>query len=311
MKSIHDLLGEARLPSHSSLGGFLVSFSGAIFRREFLPEASVRDFGLGSDQNDVPLNQDYLGWLDLLDAVAMCDGTSFTVAELGAGCGIWMLNAASLVRARHPAKAIRLIGTEAEPSHFEFLLQAVRDNGFNPDDHRLVMAALGSHTGLVWFYIGEASEWYGQSVVPSEHVQSMLSKNGLPTSYVPSKEGEILETSLVYPNRRNVCRKAISVRMMSLDDLIGDVDGVDFLHADLQGAELDVIDASRDLLDAKVRIAHIGTHSTEIEEGLRSTFGSLGWQKRWDFPRKSHSDTPFGTLTFGDGVQSWLNPRLS
>lgn len=307
MQNDHPLIDKYRVHVDSSSSKDVIHlFSGVVVRREFV----TLEKALGAE-GVLARDEDYLSWVDLLEALNGIVDRSFTVVELGAGYGCWMLSAGCLLRLHHPEVAPHLIGVEAEPKHFRFMEQAFRDNGFEPEQHRLVNAAVGDRSGLVWFYAGESSSWYGQSVMSERHVQSMLAKNRLPSDYVPREEGEVLETTIVYPNYRQHYRKAVSVRMISLSELIGETDKVDFMHIDLHDSELDVLAASRDLIDAKVRLVHVGTHSTDIEDGLRSLFNSLGWQKRWDFPCKSSSDTPFGSLNFDDGVQSWLNPRLN
>jgi FtsZ-binding cell division protein ZapB len=37
-------------------------------------------------------------------------------------------------------------------------------------------------------------------------------------------------------------------------------------------------------------------------------FSAAGWQKLNDYPCHSRVPTPYGDITFGDGVQTWLNP---
>ena len=39
------------------------------------------------------------------------------------------------------------------------------------------------------------------------------------------------------------------------------------MHMDIQGAELDFLSYRPELLDAKVRLVNIGTHSAKIEVG--------------------------------------------
>ncbi len=287
-------------------------FSGAVFRKKFnaintSPNTSDAD----SMRHEVlKFNEDYLSWVDLFETVEANQKESFVLAELGAGYGRWMLNAACHIREHFPGVQIKLIGVEAESMHYRFMMEALEDNGIDPVDHRIVHSAIGDRSGIVWFYSGESSEWYGQSVMKDKHIKTMLRKNDLPQSYVPTLAGKILDTTIAYPNSPGEFRKSVSVQMISLDELLADIDIVDFMHADLQGIELDVIKAGRDTIDKKVGLIHIGTHSTEVEEGLRDVFLDLGWINRWDFARQGEHSTPFGMLRFGDGVQSWENPKF-
>jgi chromosome segregation ATPase len=56
---------------------------------------------------------------------------------------------------------------------------------------------------------------------------------------------------------------------------------------------------------------HIGTHSHDIELDLRTLFRQNGWYKLNDYSCQSTETTPWGDIAFGDGVQTWINPRLS
>jgi hypothetical protein len=86
---------------------------------------------------------------------------------------------------------------------------------------------------------------------------------------------------------------------------------VDLVDIDIQGAELEVISAAVDELTSKVKRINVGTHSHEIEKGLRKCFGLLGWHCEADFSCLGRSATPYGDINFEDGTQTWVNPKLS
>ena len=86
---------------------------------------------------------------------------------------------------------------------------------------------------------------------------------------------------------------------------------VDLIDMDIQGAEAEVVESSLDLLDRRVKRVHIGTHGDEIEARLRAAFARMEWRCLYDFPHGSDTATPFGVVSFGDGVQSWINPRYA
>jgi hypothetical protein len=57
---------------------------------------------------------------------------------------------------------------------------------------------------------------------------------------------------------------------------------------------------------------HVGTHSVQVEIGLRHLFGDvLRWVCIDDHPCGGTSETPWGPVVFQDGVLGWRNPRLS
>jgi hypothetical protein len=43
---------------------------------------------------------------------------------------------------------------------------------------------------------------------------------------------------------------------------------------------------------------------------LRELFTNIDWTKTNDYPFNQSSTTPWGVVEFGDGVQTWINPRL-
>ena len=79
---------------------------------------------------------------------------------------------------------------------------------------------------------------------------------------------------------------------------------------DIEGQELPTIRSTIDELDRKLKRLHIGTHGKEIEDELRQLLSSHGWDCLADYSVFSTSETPWGTINFENGVQSWVNPRL-
>jgi len=90
-----------------------------------------------------------------------------------------------------------------------------------------------------------------------------------------------------------------------------DFERVDLIDFDLQGQELKVIQSASDALDKRVARLHIGTHGRAIERGLRKLLREHGWRCLADYPSSTTSETPWGSVSFQDGVQSWSNPKLA
>jgi len=222
-----------------------------------------------------PASEEYFEWIDLLEAVSQAHQT-FTMIELGAGYGRWLVNAAAALR-RRGHHDFRLIGVEAEPTHFQWMKVHFAENGLDPDQHWLIEAAVATHRRGAWFTVGRPDAWYGQAVVSS------------PQSSFPTQR----------------------VKTVTLDSILARCDWVDFVDLDIQGLELEVLAAARKNLQRKVKRVHIGTHSQMIEQGLRKLFTDLGWTQLADFSSGTTVETPYGQASFRDGVQSWLNPRLA
>jgi FkbM family methyltransferase len=212
---------------------------------------------------------------------------SFTMIALGAGWGRWLIAAAFANRLRRNLP-IRLIGVEAEPTHFDWMREHFRDNGLDPDEHELVPAAAAGASGYAWFHVGKADSWYGQSIVTDP---------GLPT--------ERCDDERDYRGER-----VRQVRTVGLESLAARHSRIDYLHMDIQGAELEVLVSAPALLDRKVRRILVGTHSAEIEVGLRELFTRLRWSCQYDVPLNGEARIGETIVRVGDGVQVWINPTL-
>jgi FkbM family methyltransferase len=253
-------------PPAAAGDAFVADFLGTVKRREFdpFPHTMALDF-----------NEEYFEWIDLLEAVVEAEDR-FTMIELGAGFGRWLVRGARAVRQYHGDLPTRLVGVEADPTHFEWMLQNFRDNGLDPAAHQLVEAAVDARDGEVRFLVDSPYAQWGQHI--------------------------IRDPQIVAPSR--------SVRAVALDGLLEPLGTVDLVDLDVQGAEAVVLESVADRLDRQVRRIHVGTHSHEIEAALRGLFLGRGWQCLHDFACFSKPRTAWGRVSFGDGVQTWLNPRL-
>jgi FkbM family methyltransferase len=287
-------------PGPAAEDGFGISFVGARFRDWFftLPGAPPAESNVGRSTRYPGINEEYVEWISLLTAVRRARGR-FVMIELGAGYGRWLVNAAAA--ARNYAKVpVHLVGVEAEPSHFRWMKKAFKDNGLDPRDHWLIEAAVDARDGHVSFYVGNPHHWYGQRIAESNEVQAAREP-------LPSRLAGLFRRLFGHRGEGTGFRK---VRAVSLNSILDRLQQVDYIDADIQGSEATVFEASAGPLNAKVKAVHIGTHSREQEKRLRGLFTGLGWHCRFDYPGDSQAETPWGTIGFQDGAQSWENPRL-
>jgi FkbM family methyltransferase len=238
-------------------------------------------------------------WLDVCETVRAAEG-GYTFVELGAGYARWAVIAYFLAtRFRH--LPTRLICVEPEPTHYEWVLQNLRDNGIRPGDHDVREGAVSARDGYVLLDMGggEPSACYGQSVVGrlEPGLWDRLRLKLGPRRRIGSR-GNGSEAG-------KACVKAYS-----LETLLRRVSRVDLIHMDIQGSELDVLSAAAAVIDAKVKRLHVGTHGVAIEAGLRDLLGRHGWTCLHDLPGQGRRATEFGEMDFDDGIQTWVNPRL-
>jgi FkbM family methyltransferase len=200
-------------------------------------------------------------WVALLKS-ALEARKSFTVVELGAGFGPWLVAGARAVR-HLGIEDVCLIGAEAAASHYRFMLQHFRDNGLKPEAHRLFHAAVGPQDGTVAF---------PDPVDPSADWGAAMG-SGDP------------------------------IKCISLRSLMEGVNSVDLLHCDIQGAELETLSASREIL-ARIKRLVIGTHSRQIEASLLDLFA--GWRLETEKPCQIEQNGS-GFRLVRDGVQVWTH----
>ena len=242
-------------------------------------------------------DEEYFEWIDVLEAVDEAVH-QFTMVELGAGYGRWLMNGAAAARQRGLPQF--LIGVEAEPTHHRWMSEHLQENGVDRSSIRLYEAAVSDRNGEVMFHIGDPADWYGQAIASGE-----AARNDRPT--LVERARRVLGNPQPAASGRSIAK----VRAISLRTILTELSEVDLIDLDVQGSEADVLEAAASELNSKVRRVHIGTHSTGNEARCRSLFSSLGWLKRNDYACGVTNDTPFGRIVFQDGVQTWINQNLS
>lgn len=224
-----------------------------------------------------PHNEHYFDWIATLTAVDRASDT-LRMVELGAGWAPWLVRAAHAAEQRPGITNIELLGMEADPSHYSWMVDHFVDNGIDPVKHHLLNGAAAGQSGTLEFpEIASPDVDYGASLAAA--------KGNIPT---------------------------IEVRAFSLAEIFGHLSGkIDFMHVDIQGAEYDIFPEGMSLIAESVRMIMIGTHqSNEKHENLASLFKENGWVEVMNFERNAVASTDFGDVQFGDGFLLFENPRL-
>jgi FkbM family methyltransferase len=150
--------------------GFDVDFLGTRYKTEYFtmwpPQPSERY----AAPEHPAFDEEYFEWIDLLEAAASAKDR-FTMLELGAGFGRWTARAAAA--AQHLGLPYHLVAVEAEPTHFQWLLQNLQDNGLKLEDCRPIHAAVTDHDGTVGFEVGDPESSYGQAIGGTTEIQSV------------------------------------------------------------------------------------------------------------------------------------------
>lgn len=254
--------------------GPIPNWLGVVTRREFFDE----NLNFVALTPPAPRDSEYFEWLDLIETVVAA-GPQYTMVELGAGFGRWTVNAAAAVRTFGRSR-YRLVAVEPEPTHFQWARQHCRDNNVRTCESgelRLIEAAVTADGDPVDFGVGNPAGWYGQAIADGTWSPAEVTR----------------------------------VDGIRLSELARELQTIDLVHADIQGAELAVFSEAVDALDVTTARLHIGTHNAKVEQGLRELLNSHGWRCIRDYGVNSWSETSVGQMNFQDGIQTWVNLRLN
>jgi FkbM family methyltransferase len=257
-----------------------VNFVGQIIDRRFEGHENLT-FASTPTPDYPELSEETFEWITILQAVLEAQH-AFTMIELGAGYGRWLLAAACAARRQRPDLKLKLIGVEAEPLHFQWMRQHFIDNRFDPDNHDLIQAAMNKDGGETTFIVGHAAAWYGQAIVPAGFV-------------IPD-----------FPEA-----KVVTVSGLKLSKLLERYGYVDLIDMDIQSAEAEVVPEGIEAMTRKVRRAFVATHSADIHKTVADAFTAHGWTRQYCHGWISDPEpTDYGPISFQDGVQTWINPAI-
>jgi hypothetical protein len=100
------------------------------------------------------------------------------------------------------------------------------------------------------------------------------------------------------------------VSAITLQDILGPFDVVDYVESDIQQSEILVFPPYMTLLKRKVRRVHIGTHGREVHNTLLQLFQRDGWDIVFNYEPNSTFSSPLGKFSTNDGVLTAVNPNL-
>lgn len=206
----------------------------------------------------------------------------FVVVELGAGWAPWLVSSAFAAK-RRGITNIKLIGVEGSAEHVEFMRRHFKDNDIDPNAHQILHAVVGAKDGIARF---------PKLLNPSGHYGANADFAGQGSDKDPGL-GAWEE-----------------IKSISIKTLLKDVDFVDLMHIDIQGAETDVVRAAVPTLNDKVRRLVIGTHSRHIEADLLEILSTAGWflEAEKSCILTQHGDARLTLMI--DGEQVWRNKKF-
>jgi len=192
----------------------------------------------------------------------------------------------------------------------------MRDNGINPDDQWLLKSAISTRNDPVLFPIGS----------PGSGAQNCVATNEVSSRQIYANEiiraGRAVEVlrNLMTTNSTGITKNLVQgenfpaeIKMVSaitLQDILGPFDIVDYMESDIQQSEILVFPPYMTLLKRKVRRVHIGTHGREVHTTLLQLFQRDGWDIVFNYEPNSTFSSPLGKFSTNDGVLTAVNPGL-
>lgn len=219
-------------------------------------------------------------WIACLLAAKFA-GDHFTVIELGAGYGQWMVTAIMAYRTLHPNRPVHGMALEADITHYQWLEQHVARNlGSYSGVHTDLVHAAAGYDGVVSFPIlSEPDRDYGMA-------------------YKSNSTSDDLQ-------------QVPCLSMRAIDQRFAK-QRVDILHIDIQGAEKDlIVSPGFDELIRKTRFVLFGTHrSNELHNSVKDALEASGMKVIIEWPRNSFVKTSFGDIQTNDGAILGINHNL-
>jgi hypothetical protein len=234
---------------------------------------------------------------------------------LGGHYGAQAVGAYRALRMINPLPC-KLVAVEPVPENFEWMGRHFRDNGLDPDDHWLIPTAIGDSNAPVLFPVGAPGTGVNNSFSSNEagaraHYADLLLARGQTATTL---------RNLILHNSTGLVKNLVPgqsyaaeikwVSCITLKELLGPFEHVDYLESDIQQSEILVFPPFIDLLRKKVRRIHVGTHGGDVHEALHRLFADDGWEIVFSYPPNQQFESPIGAFSTNDGVLTVRNPYL-
>ena len=205
---------------------------------------------------------------------------------------------------------------EAEPSKWEWIARHLRENGIDPAAHWLVPAVISDSNAPVLFPVG-ARGIGGHNCVSTNapHARQRYVAQILAQGRAEDAIRDLLQQQTTRIRKSLIPGEQFDAEIklssaVTLADLLGPLDHVDYLEADIQQSEGLVFPPFLPLLRDKVSRIHIGTHGAQVHAELLRLFEADDWEIVFNFKPDSHHQTELGSFSTSDGVLTVRNRYL-
>jgi hypothetical protein len=257
------------------------------------------------------------GWFETVNWVAAARAARgrYVMVTLGAHYGAQAVGAHRAVQLLNPMPC-KLVAVEPEPENCAWMVEHMLTNGIDPDEHWLIRMAIGASNEPMYFPVGAPGTGANNSYATNERA----ARQDYVDTFIREGRAEEALRNLVLNNTtgiekdllpgRNATAEIKLLSCVTLKDVIGPFDLVDYLESDIQQSEILVFPPYIDLLRKKVRRIHIGTHGVDVHNSLHELFASSGWDIVFSFAPNAMHESALGTFSLNDGVLTVKNPDL-
>lgn len=301
--------------------GYMVDCLGTLTSTDFLIDIDPTSMGgayanpqfpsLGNGQNGEP-------WFECVNWVVAAREARerFVMITLGACYGAQAVGCIRALQLTNPIP-YRIVAVEPIPEQYEWMMRFMRENDIDPDAQWLLQTAISDRNAPVLFPVGSPGSGAQNCFSTNEHgareaylhelLRSGRAEEALSKLLLENRTG--IKTNLVPDHNLPAEIKLVSA--VTLKDLLGPFDRVDYLESDIQQSEILVFPAFLDLLKRKVRRIHIGTHGSEVHWTLHKLFEESGWEIVFSYEPNAAHQSALGSFTTNDGILTMVNPDLS
>jgi Methyltransferase FkbM domain len=308
---------------------FIVDFLGVVVDLEFQPLAMFRpgfnpdDYGGKYEEPLVPAlacvgnAADAEAWFEAVDWVLAAREARdhYVMITLGANYGAQAVGACRALQTVNPMP-YKLVAVEPVPENCEWIKRHMRYNGIDPDAQWIVPLAISDRTEPLYFPVGGPGLGSNNCFSTNE----LAARREYADTFIAAGKAEGALQNLLLHNTTGLMKDLVPgldfkgeiklVSSITLNELLGPFERVDYLESDIQQSEILVFPPFIEVLRKKVRRIHIGTHGGDVHAALHELFAENGWEIVFSYPPNARHESALGSFETNDGVLTVRNPHL-
>lgn len=299
--------------------GCLVDFLGVLTDAKFRTMFGVdpNNVGGGYQETRLPTIEDGEGWFEAVNWIVSAREArhSYSMATLGACYGAQAVGSYRALQLVNPMP-YKLVAIEPEPENYEWTRRHMRHNGIDPDNQWIIKAAISADNDPILFPVGSPGSGAQNCVATNDKAARTIYADEI---IAAGRANEVLRNLLIH-NTTGITKNLVPgynfpaeiklVSAITLADVLGPFNVLDYLESDIQQSEILVFPPYMDVVKRKVRRVHIGTHGKDVHKTLLKLFQKDGWQIVFNYEPNSSFESPLGNFSTNDGVLTARNPSL-